>query len=138
MGDIQTPDDFEMRRARWIAETQEALQRLMERCGMAPPDPESLTGPDPADTPRVMIVGIDMGKIPDRMMAHRGGDVLIVRSDVPICRDRDLGLSLGARGLGRAIAAALSEPVLEDALVRLPEKPKLTKREWRERMKGMR
>ena len=146
--DPTPPDDFDQRRARWITETQASLARLMEQHGMMPPETadfatvEIQTGPDPVDTTRVMIVGT-IGDRDRAVAAIResglGRDVLIVGADVPICRDRDLGLSLGTDLMGLIDVSAFMRPVLMDVpLVRLPERPKQTKRAWRQAMKGTR
>lgn len=132
--DPTPPDDFDQRRARWITETQEMLTVLMERHGMQSEDEPQ------ADTARVVFVGT-IGDRDRAVAAIResglGRDILIVGADVPICRDRDPGLSLGTDLMGLIDVSAFMRPVLMDVpLVRLPEKPKQTKRAWRERMKG--
>lgn len=103
-----------------------------------PPEAEPPTEPDKTASARVVFVGMDMGAIPARAMAHHGGDVLIIGDDMPLCRGRDPGLSLGARVLGRAIAAALSGPVMDVPLVRLQQERKPTLAAWRRQMKGTR
>jgi hypothetical protein len=136
--DPTPPEDFETRRARWIAETQEMLQLLMERCGMQPAG-ESQTSPD---TQRIMFVGT----IGDRdravaaiMESGLARDVLVVGNDVPICRERDQA-TVTLRGYGRFSPVVLIEDTLSDldayVPVRLPERPKQTKRAWRRSVKG--
>lgn len=132
--DPTPPDDFDQRRARWITETQEMLTVLMERHGMQSEDEPQ------ADTTRVVFVGT-IGDRDRAVAAIResglGRDILIVGADVPICRDRDLA-TVTLRGYGRLSPVVLIDDALSDldVPVRLPERPKQTKREWRERMKG--
>lgn len=80
-----------------------------------PPIVEIQTGPDVTDTARVVVIGSRDS------MRGAGRDILVVDSPY--------------RSIAYAAAAAmLVTPVIP--IVRLPDRPRQTKREWRERMKG--
>lgn len=136
MSDLRTPaeaDDFDQRRARWIAETRRQLDALAEKWGIAVDVDEQTADPQPAPE-RPTIIVIDAGGLQGAavLAGIRAAGLLVgeLTADRPVMTD-DL--------MRPADLAALMVKRLDERPIAIetPDR-RQTRAEWRRAMKGMR